>query len=544
MKRLRLLQIEVLVLFIAGSVLSACGPISPFAGPAPSPTAPPKRPTVRIYATAVPTLPPGTVIPTAPVTTPVPTPIPANWQTYTNTTLRLTLRYPSGWKAISKTRYAGPDGYFELTGQTYQASATDNLQNKCVLDANTNQPVDFGLHPVIGDAGWFNPNTFAVLGLNNCTVTPAAGRPGQANQAVLYTRLPRPASVDQLLTLHTDTAHFAAILGTLQFSGAAAPASAGGAANAPACAQTPGVAPVTVGHFSDLTITEYAVAVAACDPIRQVDGFKARVDALTTKLADALAHSFTRQVATANLALAPFGYKLAPSESGAVRVDLLQGSSSMLAGITRFGPVSVNAQGKDFVFWAAGDFNQTLPVEVTGAGIRQVTAQTVHPNGFDTAWVGADKLSYTYGLEDLSPVNQATGVSILDNGQPTGALAIPPAGPAGPPVAGFWSWEGHWLLETVGVVFQDGQPLNRHYGYDEMFAWHPVNGKSFFFYHQSGHYGLFYDGQPLQRRYNDVLHGPMCCVYRPFTIAASSDGVWFYARRDTTWYLVSILGGV
>ena len=60
---------------------------------------------------------------------------------------------------------------------------------------------------------------------------------------------------------------------------------------------------------------------------------------------------------------------------------------------------------------------------------------------------------------------------------------------------------------------------------------------------ESGHFGIFYDGQPIQHRYNDIIHGQLCCDPGVYSIVDSTDGSWFYARRDKTWYLVSVLGG-
>jgi hypothetical protein len=507
----------------------------------PAPAAVMASPTATVSATPTPTpTPDATIEPAAGLR--IDTPIPADWQTYTDPALQLTLRYPAGWKAVSRTRYAGADGFFELSGEDYPAFTIDNLLSKCVLAANEDKPEAFGPFPVIGVPYLYAPGAFLGTGREACTVVPEQGQPGKANQAVLYARLPLPQPADTLLTLRTDPEHFSMILGSLQFEWESTPTPAV-SSDSPACAQAPAGKPLTVSRFGDLTISEYAIAPDGCDPLEQADGFAARVQQLEPQLAEARARSASRQAAALNTVLAPFGYQLQVAQPAAPSFDLYQGGSLLLAGITRLGPISLNAKKDDFIFWVQGAANHGLPVEVRKGKLHEALSFLEGERSFSTLWVGADLLSYETLPGHLSGQLTHSQVGIQRNGQLEATVALPLEGSDAQSIQGFGSWQGHWLLEVGGMVIQDGQVLNRHYGYDEMFDWHLVNGRPFFFYHQSGHFGIFYDGLPIQHRYNDILHGEACCALTAAQIVDSPDGVWFYARKGKIWYLVSILGG-
>jgi len=54
-------------------------------------------------------------------------------------------------------------------------------------------------------------------------------------------------------------------------------------------------------------------------------------------------------------------------------------------------------------------------------------------------------------------------------------------------------------------------------------------------------YGIFYNGQILPQRYEDIIHGLLCCDPAAYSLESSSTGAWFYALKNKTWYLVSVL---
>jgi hypothetical protein len=257
-----------------------------------------------------------------------------------------------------------------------------------------------------------------------------------------------------------------------------------------------------------------------------------------------------RRAQAANRLLEAFGYRLASRQFGLSNppgstapseitvFDLYQGDTVLTNGITQFGPVSVSASGADYILWVQDTFNSKAAIEVRRGSVRTLNWWE---SGFNTAWVGTNLIRYAYASDHLFPIGAASQATVYQNDETIYSLTIPQPGPAGNPVKWLWSWQGQWLLEAGNVVVQNGVLQNPLLGYDEMFAWHLVNDKPFYFFSSGDVYGIFYNGQILPQRYEDIIHGLLCCDPAAYSLESSSTGAWFYALKNKTWYLVSVL---
>ncbi len=257
-----------------------------------------------------------------------------------------------------------------------------------------------------------------------------------------------------------------------------------------------------------------------------------------------------RQAQAANHVLEQFGYRLvsrqfdlsnppgntAPSEI--TIFDLYQGDKILTTGITQVGQVTVNASGDDFILWVQDKFNNKPAMEIRRSSLRTLNWWE---SGFNSAWVGSNLIRYAYASDHLFPVGSASQAIVYQNDEAIYSLTIPQPGPAGDPVQSLWTWQGHWVMEAGNVVVQDGVLQNAKLGYDEMFAWHLVNEKSFYFFSKNGAYGISYGGQTLPERFDDIIHGLLCCEPASYSPESLSVGAWFYGLKDKTWYRVSIL---
>lgn len=105
------------------------------------------------------------------------------------------------------------------------------------------------------------------------------------------------------------------------------------------------------------------------------------------------------------------------------------------------------------------------------------------------------------------------------------------------PVKGFWTFEGHWVLEVAGQVFVDGKSLHEKGEYSEVFDWAVVGGRPFYFFSRKGHFGMSYDGKDLPLEYDELLHGN-CCSLGGYDPSFNPSLVRFHARRGEAWYFV------
>ena len=481
-----------------------------------------------------------TAVPT--ITEPTPSiPISASWETFSAPNLQIQFRYPAQWQVEAPLHLSGADGFVEVSLLDYPASLFDVMRTVCVLEANADKPTAYGSSPLIGDwQGWDTElQTFAGYG---CMVMPSDDLPSAGlAQAVLFARYPRPLMHDQLLVLRADNRHFSAILSTLRFLDYAAPTPSSGVYNSPACQEAQVGLPQVALRTEALVITETAIANKNCDPWYHIDGFQTLVNGAgaRTESNAAYQNGLRRQAAENNLTLARFDYRLVEHTPDPtitfISFDLYRSGQPVLGDLTHLGQVSVNSAGDDFVLWVQNTYDSKPPIEVRSGQTRSLT---VFDDGFNTAWVGADMLGYEYASAPRFPVGAPGRVNITRNEQVVDTLAVAQAGLAGYPVHRFWSWNGHWLLEMDSVLVQDGKLLNNILGYAEIFEWNLMNGEPFYFFQRNASYGINFAGQELPLRYDDIIHGQLCCDPAIYSIISTPSEAWFYALRDDIWYLV------
>lgn len=242
---------------------------------------------------------------------------------------------------------------------------------------------------------------------------------------------------------------------------------------------------------SALTITEYPIVDSDCDPWVHFDGFQARLRSLNLNNATRFDEERLRRAQAANRLLEAFGYRLASRQFGLSNppgstapseitvFDLYQGDTVLTTGITQFGQVSVSATGADFILWVQDTFNSKAAIEVRRGSVRTLNWWE---SGFNTAWVGTNLIRYAYASDHLFPIGAASQATVYQNDETIYSLTIPQPGPAGNPVKWLWFWQGQWLLEAGNVIVQNGVLQNPLLGYDEMFGWHLVNDKHFYFF--------------------------------------------------------------
>ena len=133
-----------------------------------------------------------------------------DWSLCTDKEMRVTFRYPKGWKTspvyADRTYFEGPDGSVQIN-----ASDGDSPLQVCQGDAAHHlQP--YGSHPKI--------QSMEVQGHKACLVWPSAEQ-GASAGAELVVAYPQPLQIDgnryRQLTLYADKNHILDIMRTVRF---------------------------------------------------------------------------------------------------------------------------------------------------------------------------------------------------------------------------------------------------------------------------------------------------------------------------------------
>lgn len=104
---------------------------------------------------------------------------------------------------------------------------------------------------------------------------------------------------------------------------------------------------------------------------------------------------------------------------------------------------------------------------------------------------------------------------------------------------GVWNWAGRWVLEVNGTLVVEGELYNQAAGFQEIFDFHLIQGKPFFFFVSDGKTGIFYDGKIWPAQYDTVFHSG-CCSAAVANPGGNDTMVWFYAQSQGWWEYVEL----
>lgn len=283
-----------------------------------------------------------------------------------------------------------------------------------------------------------------------------------------------------------------------------------------------------------LTVEEWPIVAAEIDGPGHFEYTDRLGEGILTRTEGLRARAAEQELARANAALAPFGYRLGDrfdAEWNRTFYDLYrQGEAEpLLVGLSHLWPVSVNASGTDFVL-AAENAPNVSPLYL------QIQAGSVEPWNADQnaflppAYVGDALARVTFtGFPTLT-------YQVELDGQPVYSSTAAAMG-AYMPLRSFTTFDGHWVLEVDDHLIVDGQDIGQALGYDTAFGFSLIHGQPFYFFAQEGQVRISYKGRTLPNTYDQVFHN-QCCEGAIHNVDVLGDAVLFHALWNGTWYVV------
>jgi len=156
------------------------------------------------------------------------------------------------------------------------------------------------------------------------------------------------------------------------------------------------------------------------------------------------------------------------------------------------------------------------------------------------AFIGDDLIQLAYDPDYLAGAGYSLGLQVLRNNELIFTYTVLPPNPASGPVRGLYVYENHWILEVADILIRDGVVLNEDSTANEIFSFHFLDGKPFYFYRQEKDIHLSYNEETLPITYQRIIHEPMCCSGGMVNMTLAHDALGFYALRDSNWYYVVI----
>ncbi|MGB8645516.1 MAG: hypothetical protein WCF84_09780 [Anaerolineae bacterium] len=235
------------------------------------------------------------------------------------------------------------------------------------------------------------------------------------------------------------------------------------------------------------------------------------------------------RVESTNIVLAKYGYLLQHDPPRSSYVYLLYKDDRLILDeITGFRPISENANRDDFALYLYSDKNGDQLLRKNG----MQEWKPENPSTTLPVLFGNDLIAATWQDSLFPPY----GWVVVKRGDQT-LYSIPSQFEAENPIHGLWAWEGHWVLEVDGKLIIEGENQNEVLGNDEIFEWHLIHSKPFYFLKKGGNIRISYAGETLPYQYDEVIHY-RCCEPAAFNPGATENMIWFHAHKGTMWYYV------
>jgi hypothetical protein len=449
----------------------------------------------------------------------------ANQQVYVDPQGWYTIRIPAAWEA-SGSSFVGVDGFFE-TGYFPEKMYMPRVLDVCQWLANIEEKDTFSV-------SWMGtrPNSCQLISL-----------PGASPATILQvTKNPSADWPQRFLFIRADTEHFGLIDNTFTWlrpvDEDAEPAFEHAPLRPEDTAFWQAAQPLPGGS----SLTEYPLAQAQnADPGDVIFLDFIPAEALPNPGTPGYSYQ-SNSLERVNEAISADGYQLHPGSENYL-YDLYQNGELALANLYRLPEIYrfTTPEGERLVFLAYTSIDPAKNFYAPGNAktyLIQNNAITLWENKPMNAMFGEWKPIWAANQLLLLGLGEHTDVQVR-NSQQDVIFSFATYFVTHIPMNTFQAWDDHWVLAVDNFVIQDGEIINQPLGFEEVFDWHLINGKPFYFFRKGPQVGLSYDGQFLQPYYHEIIHG-YCCGLALNNPTFGENTVRFFGKREDTWYYVVV----
>jgi hypothetical protein len=456
---------------------------------------------------------------------------PPDWVLQADANLGFAMKIPNDWESHEPQSWVGSNGELHYSVRDNHSVGINAL---CQLEVNNNQKI--GSQPTI--QLWNNNN-----GFYGCEILPSSDAVDP--NAILLAWYPYMLDIDFILQVNLTPRFVNPIKNGLQSWGSNTTVT-------PIAEQSPSqTSDFQVTEFSGLRFEEYWVTSQEWYQKHDVEAFASRLPKEAIERKGEIQNNWKQQIPFINQKLAQFDIKITgctqkvcdtPTIEFGENYAGLDGIEKKTISILSIGKLVINQSGTRFF----------LPIYELNTYKRYlITENSIENNDFSVfysslgyvptqTFIGNDLIQIAYDPENITEAGGSIDLQVFRNDELIFNYKVLPHNPASGPVRGLYSYENHWYLETADVLIRDGVVLNEETKAGEMFTFHFLNEKPFYFYRQEKDIHIFYDGNTLPITYQRVIHEPMCCSGGMVNMTLAYNALGFYALRDGSWYYVVI----
>jgi hypothetical protein len=450
----------------------------------------------------------------------------ANWVLQADENLGFAMKLPDNWERIESQSWGGESGKL-----VYQTRESHFAGPNAVCEIEINSNPNLGNRPTL--QLWNNNQ-----GFYGCEILPS-GNAIDPN-AMLIAWYPNSTETGIILELNLTPRYLNPIKNGLQ------PWKPNPTSSPSADGSSTPVDNYLVTEYAGLKFEEFYVTSEEWYRKHDVEAFASLLPGEARQHQGEMQNNWKKQIPFINQQLAPFGILISgctASSCNALTLELGENYGDQKSiSVLRMGDLQVNQSGTRF-FLPVDELNTYKRYLVSEEKIESIDFSPFYSSlGHisTVAFLGDDLIELAYDQNYLAGAGYSLGLQVLRNGELIFTYTVLPPNPASGPVRGLYVYENHWYLEVADVLIRDGIVLNEESTASEIFSFHFLNEKPFYFFRQEKDIRISYNGETLPIQYQQVIHETMCCSGGMVNMTLAQDALGFYALRDGNWYYVVI----
>ncbi|MBE0686919.1 MAG: hypothetical protein IH585_13095 [Anaerolineaceae bacterium] len=451
---------------------------------------------------------------------------PPDWELQPDANLGFAMKLPNDWNLVEPQSWGGTSGSL-----AYQIRESHYAGPNAFCQIEVNRNLNVGSQPTL--QLWNNPN-----GFYGCEILPSSDAIDP--NAMLLAWYPDSLDTSVFLEFKLTPRFLNPIKNGLQ-PWSSTPTSTISTGSPP----SPEV-DYQVTEYAGLQFEEYYVTSEEWYRKHDVEAFASLLPGEARQRQGDLQNNRKKQIPFLNQQLAPFGIQISGCTDSACNALTLElgenyGDQKSIS-VLRIGDLLINQSGTRF-FLLVEELNTYKRYLVSEEKIETLDFSPFYSSLGHVptyAFLGDDLIELAFDQDYLAGAGYSLGLQVLRNGELIFSYTVLPPNPASSPVRGLYVYDNHWYLEVADVLIQNGVVLNDSTNASEIFTFHFLNDKPFYFYRQEKDILISYNEETLPITYQRVIHEPMCCSGGMVNMTLGYDALGFYALRDGNWYYVVI----
>ncbi|MDO9086797.1 MAG: hypothetical protein Q7U53_11370 [Anaerolineaceae bacterium] len=393
---------------------------------------------------------------------------PYNWHLQPDDNLGFAMKLPNNWENLELQSWGGTSGSLAYQVRESHFAGPNPI---CQMEVNNNPNI--GSQPTL--QLWNNNQ-----GFYGCEIIPSADATDP--HAILLAWYPNSLDTGDFLEFKLTPRYLNPIKNSLQPWGST-PTSTSSADSS-----SISVVDYQVTEYAGLQFEEYRVTSEEWYRKHDVEAFASLLPGEARQRQSEIQNNWRDQIPSINEQLAPLDIQISGCTQTAcdaltLEFDEKYGDQKSIP-LLRVGNLVINQSQTKF-FLPVFELNTYKRYLISEEKIENIDFSPFYSSlGYvpTYAFLGDHLIRLAYDEEHLAGAGYSLGLQVFLNDELIFTYTVLPPNPASGPVRGLYTYDNHWYLEIADVLIRDGIVLNEETKASEIFTFHFLNEKPFYFF--------------------------------------------------------------